>query len=205
MGSRLFGCSLLDSDYDYKGIYLQTLDELLFPPPEKSNRSKEEKKECELFSLKRYMDFILSGKINAIDMFFVPKEYTIISTPEWELIKASKEHLISANITAFIGQHNPKTENSVGDLKARYHIIRSRYEAIELLKTGHITFPRPESDLLYKVRMGKMEEQDIQLLIDELAEEIDRCKAITTLPPQPDKNIVKELTLKIQQEYLKNG
>ena len=50
-----------------------------------------------------------------------------------------------------------QAEQSLGiDWKACMQAIRVAYEAEELLLTSHVTFPRPERDLLLEVRRGEL-------------------------------------------------
>ena len=81
----------------------------------------------------------------------------------------------------FIGMHGY-------DVKAAMHIIRLLNEGIELMRSGFIALPRPEKDLLIRIRTGKygsldrglgfantlFAELDVSQRTSSLAEEVDR-------------------------------
>lgn len=76
--------------------------------------------------------------------------------------------------------------NSNADLKALYHAVRISEQAIELLKTGHITFPRPEKDLLLKIRRAEVPYKDISELVENNLQIIESIKDKSVLPSKPD-------------------
>lgn len=84
------------------------------------------------------------------------------------------------------GKRTLQTEEDTYDRKALYHAVRISMEALELLKTGKITFPRPEVDLLMKIRLGELEYDYLQELLDKLLVEIDIAMELSNLPVKPD-------------------
>jgi hypothetical protein len=52
------------------------------------------------------------------------------------------------------------------DWKAMYHALRISYQTQEMLLTGHMTLPRPEKDLLLKVRKGEFTYEKVSDMID---------------------------------------
>ena len=78
------------------------------------------------------------------------------------------------------------------DTKAIAHAVRVANQAIELLRTGTITFPRPEAEHLKDIRFGRVSHSDAS---DELVEKIAMAHALvdtSSLPPQPDKDFITE-------------
>lgn len=78
-------------------------------------------------------------------------------------------------------------DNQGVDWKALGHAVRVAKEAEELLLTGTITFPRPEKDLLLKIRKGELDyETVVAPLIEEGLYKIEQAKLKSTLPEQAD-------------------
>jgi hypothetical protein len=72
------------------------------------------------------------------------------------------------------------------DWKALMHAVRVCQEAIELCKTGRITFPRPERDVLLKIRQGALAYQEVALMIEDGLVQLTEAKEKSSLPEAPD-------------------
>lgn len=86
-------------------------------------------------------------------------------------------------------------ENKGNDLKAIYHSIRIANQAEELLMTGNITLPRPESPMLLDVRKGLLSEKQMKDLIDGSFERVRQAEKKSALQPNPDKKWMKEFLM----------
>lgn len=93
-----------------------------------------------------------------------------------------------------------KEENG-RDLKAMYHAIRLTGEMNELLRTGHITYPRPEAALLLAVRRGEFTNEEVSEMIDRGMEEGDRLFQSSTLPDKPDEEWLYSWVIRTQADY----
>ena len=88
------------------------------------------------------------------------------------------------------------------DSKFGYHLIRLYHEAVELLKTGAITLPRPEKDLLMDIRQGKYSLEELIEIGEKLDKELDGLYETSTLPWGPDKNGIDEFYYSIIMERI---
>lgn len=79
------------------------------------------------------------------------------------------------------------------DWKALMHAVRISKQAKELLLNHNVSFPRPEADLLLKIRKGEMPYQDVAELIEIGLEEIEDAALVSTLPKEPDRKWAEEL------------
>lgn len=85
------------------------------------------------------------------------------------------------------------------DYKFMSHTVRLLYEGLELLKTGHITFPLNQRDLLMDIKLGKIDNTSIIELIETLEQEI---KDVTiNLPDNPNIDGINNLLIDIYISY----
>ena len=318
-GSQVYGTSTPKSDTDYKMVFVPTAEDILFQRAEKTilegtnlGHSKNTAKDVdiELFSIQKYMRLLLEGQTVALDMLFVPKEYWIESTPEWEYIVSHREKFLHSKVLSFVGycrtQANKygikgsrmnsiktslqffkdvtsvksemrledtcervintkegwdylehpleiydhiemveckgpngkmlphleicnrkfgmrekipnlvavlekiyneygararKAEKNDGvDWKALMHAVRIKNQAIELLDTGNITFPRPEREHLLQIRSNDNDEGTIFVPYADVAKEIedglDKIEGMySKLPEQPDHDFAKQIVM----------
>lgn len=85
------------------------------------------------------------------------------------------------------------TNNGV-DWKAISHAIRIGEEAIELLQTGNITFPRPNAERLLNIKLGNENYEKIAEELEYNLREVEYWSDISDLPDFPDQKIMKQLT-----------
>jgi predicted nucleotidyltransferase len=78
-----------------------------------------------------------------------------------------------------------------------HHAIRMLYQCIELMKTGFITFPRPEAVYLSQVKRGEIPFEDIEKLYIDLNAEAEASCKVSSLPPRPDSQAVWEFYEKL--------
>jgi hypothetical protein len=88
------------------------------------------------------------------------------------------------------------------DLKAQYHTVRICSEAIELLTTGELTFPRPEADTLIKIREGHYSTTQLEEMVESYFDQVKEAELVTRLTPKPDFAKMDELVYKLQASYL---
>lgn len=84
-----------------------------------------------------------------------------------------------------------KNENI--DWKALLHAVRVCEEAKELLLTGNITFPRPERELLLKIRKAELPYQQISEIIEQGIKDVEIAKEKSILPNEPDREFADNL------------
>lgn len=90
------------------------------------------------------------------------------------------------------------------DLKAMYHSVRIVGECIELLRDKNITFPRPDAELLMKIRLGLLELDEVSELIDTSTVEMDKLLSISTLPETPNLAVLENWAWNSQQNWIQD-
>jgi hypothetical protein len=92
------------------------------------------------------------------------------------------------------GQRALMAETNDGvDWKALMHATRVCREAEELLLHGTITYPRPEADLLLKIRKGELPYKEVAGLLEAGMDRLEECQRLSTLPERPDHAAAEEL------------
>ncbi len=78
-------------------------------------------------------------------------------------------------------------ENQGVDWKALSHAVRVARECIELLETGHITFPRPEAPHLISIKTGALPYKQVAEEIEQLLLDAESAQARSSLREEPDR------------------
>lgn len=80
------------------------------------------------------------------------------------------------------------------DTKAAMHTIRLLHEGIELMRTGFITLPRPEKELLITIRTGQFGSlSEVDRLAADLFKELDETRQNSALPEEPNRREVSRI------------
>lgn len=85
------------------------------------------------------------------------------------------------------GERSRQAESNSGiDWKALSHAVRIGRQAIEVLETGNVIFPRVDAEHLLAVKRGRLEYKIVAAEIEELLVKIETAAAASNLPPAPD-------------------
>lgn len=91
------------------------------------------------------------------------------------------------------------------DWKALSHAVRVNSEAIELLGTNSITFPRPDADLLIKIKQGQLPYDTVAEMIEQGLADLYRASDESKLRDEPDYEFVNDLLYNVYSEIVKKG
>lgn len=114
-------------------------------------------------------------------------------------------------ILATYGERALAAQKNEGvDWKALMHAVRVCHEAMELLTSGFITFPRPEAPLLLQIRKGELTYQEVSEKIEELLVQVRDAESRSTLPIKFDQQfwedyILSEYGRKVHDDYVFGG
>jgi hypothetical protein len=75
--------------------------------------------------------------------------------------------------------------------------VRVAGQAIELLSTGRITFPRPDAAYLLQIKRGELDYNDVAPVLERLVEEVDEASRNSTLPGKSDQVAIDEIVLRL--------
>lgn len=104
------------------------------------------------------------------------------------------------------GQRAHKAHLAGGvDWKALSHAVRVNSEALELMGTSKITFPRPDRELLLKIKTGQMPYEQVAEIIEQGLAYLYTAQEICTLPEKPDQEWSDELVYEVYSQIVKNS
>lgn len=105
--------------------------------------------------------------------------------PYTSSIKSAHETMSS--VVREYGHRALAAEKNEGvDWKAVSHAVRIATQAIELLETGNVVFPRPDAARLVEIKLGKVPYAVVADEIDRLLPAVEAAAARSTLPEKPD-------------------
>lgn len=103
------------------------------------------------------------------------------------------------------GQRALQAERNEGiDWKALSHAVRVNSEAVELLKTEYITFPRPDKELLLKIKLGQLSYKEVATIIEQGLEELESVQKASILREAPDKQFSEDFLYNVYSDVV-NG
>lgn len=104
------------------------------------------------------------------------------------------------------GERAKLAEKNEGiDWKAISHAIRAASQLIELFTFNTITFPRPDAGYLKLVKNGKLNyRNEVEPVIDDLMDEVERLGAVSTLPEKADISFWDEFLIDICKKQIIN-
>jgi len=149
-GSHLYGTNTKDSDTDYKGIYLPSVEELLLNKIKKSYNSNTKKTNVEgvkntsndvdkeYYSIWHFIDLACAGRMDAFDILHAPKDKLINNSPFWDRIVANKEKFYTKNLNSFV--------DYVKKQAYKYGIKGSMINALKEVISIFDTFNNPMDD-----------------------------------------------------------
>jgi predicted nucleotidyltransferase len=104
------------------------------------------------------------------------------------------------------GQRAKMAELNEGvDWKAVSHSVRVNSEGKELLTTGFITFPRPDRELLLKIKTGKLPYKEVAYLIESGLKELEELQKTSILRDEPDYRWAEDLVYDVYSNIVKRG
>lgn len=91
------------------------------------------------------------------------------------------------------------------DFKALSHAVRVNAEGIELLQTGQITFPRPERELLLKIKTCQLPMEEVSEIIEKGLVDLIGAQETSTLRDEPNTQFAKDLVHDTYRQIILNS
>lgn len=97
------------------------------------------------------------------------------------------------------GQRALQAESQKGiDWKALSHAVRVGHQALELLRTGNVTFPLPNAGRVLEIKKGERPYQEVSAEIERLLEDVEAA-LVSPLPEQPDYEWIDEFVADVHR------
>ena len=220
-GSHQHGASIPGkvSDIDLFGVYIEPPVRALGISEEthftgstqdqyERNRPGDEDYKC--YTLQRWAGLAAKGNPTILGFLYtscgLPGVWTDLIATNRELFKArthakaflgyAKGQVARLDGSAGRGKHGqrPELETAFGyDTKAAMHLMRLMFEAEEYMKTGWITYPRPEKNLLLSIRQGDWSWDKLFFEYNEMEKKVEQAMADSKLPDHCDRDAISEL------------
>lgn len=155
-------------------------------------------------------DYIASYcRANPEHMAVVPMEQfggTIVN--HWEVCgrklsyNATIKHArdVVAKLVDEYGKRSLQAESQQGiDWKALSHAVRVGTQALELLRTGHITFPLANAGHVMDIKLGKLPYQTVAGEIECLLERVEAMATCSALPAEPDRAWIEDFVARVYE------
>lgn len=212
-GSRLHGVVVDgEDDSDEMGLVieppqyvigLRSFEQYEYRSAGRGRRSRPDDLDYIAFSLRKWAKLAALGSPSTALALFAPDEQVIaIAWPGKEL-RAHPELVVSRQFGArFLGYLERQRDGTEGmlpqradlvsrygyDVKYAWHALRLGYQGLELMHTGRITLPIPDSDraMFLDVRHGRMPKDAALDAIDQLAGALKASIDTSPLPERPD-------------------
>lgn len=111
-GSHLYGTDTPESDVDYKGIYIPTLEDIILNRVKdsfnySSNKSSEKNSkddiDFELYSIHKFFNLASKGETVSIDMLSTNNSNIVYKNKVWDEIQINRRMFYSKNLKSFLG------------------------------------------------------------------------------------------------------
>lgn len=92
VGSQSYGTNITTSDTDYKGVYMQSIDDLIsFKYKEQYEIGKDET----YYELRRFIQLLQSANPTVLELLYSPKECIIQTSPQFELLVENRHKFLT--------------------------------------------------------------------------------------------------------------
>jgi predicted nucleotidyltransferase len=220
-GSELHGAKVNDTDdLDIYGTYLEPpelvigldkQDFYVWNTAGNERRNGPDDIDVCLYSLRKWAGLAAKGNPTALHFLFA-QNYSANPQPWQEVLQARALFLSKLAAKQFRGFADSQVRRLQGlgtgkkgqrhelidahgyDVKAAMHVVRLLNEGIELMRTGTITMPRPEKELLIRIRTGQYGSLDRVLeLANSLFLDLEQAQADSSLPETVDRTGISRL------------
>ena len=226
-GSELHGAKVHGTDdLDIYGVYveppefilgLESLPHFVWSTAGDDRRNGPNDIDITLYSLKKWAGLACKGNPTALHFLFAKNA---VQHPIWSIITDHKDVFLARSCAKqFVGfaddqlkrmtgrkgrgkkGQRPEIEKKFGyDVKAGMHTLRLLYECQELVSTGNITMPRPERDLLIRVRTGKYSLEKVATMADKLFIACEKAATSSKFPEKVNRMEVSKLVADCYQK-----
>lgn len=222
-GSYAYGTNTEDSDKDYKGVCIPTIDYYLGlnafneynSSGGKNFRNTKDDVDVNIIHINKFVKDAMQGVPNNIEILFIREQDYIKVLPEGQTLIDNRHLFLSKAIKHKFGGYaysqiqKLKVKNSNGtgrqdliekhgfDVKFAMHSVRLLTSAIEILETGDFSTYRGNRELLLDVRNGKYSFNEVLDMIEYYDNVLTDAYEKSVLPKTPDYNKINKMLIDI--------
>jgi uncharacterized protein len=226
-GSELHGAKVQGTDdVDIYGIYIEppemvlgldSMPHFVWSTAGDERRNGPSDVDITLYSLRKWAGLACKGNPTALHFLFAK---SAMRSKIWKRILAHKNVFLAHScVPQFLGfaddqlkrmtgskgrgkkGQRPELEEKYGyDVKAGMHVMRLLYECHELVSTGTITLPRPERELLIRVRTGKYSMDKVLVMAQKQFVVCEEAAETSSLPDKIDRVAISRLLAESYRE-----
>ena len=169
-----------------------------------------------LYSLRKYVRLALNGNPSVLTLMYAPLEMCSVMMSLGSQLrefahcfvsgKAGMAHLgyLTAQKQRLLGERGgkkvrrPELESKFGyDTKYAMHMARLAYQGVELMSTGKITLPMPETEraFCFSVRQGEVPLNDVLSTVGELEKELKDLSDTGPFSGPPNTKTIEEFLI----------
>lgn len=227
-GSRLYGTFRPDSDFDYRGVMLESLDSLFtaqLPFEQYEYNSDKDKTDVVIYGFRKFMRLALQNNPNILELLFCPPELRLVDTFDWREVYGIRHLFLSQQVrkryggyahgqVRLIEQHQRGEKNMTThasfierygyDTKAAAHLSRLINQACVILQDGDFN-PVLNNDAQAEFMFilgGGMTYADFGKYAAQGLKDIDEMKS--DLPEMADGVRVNKTMMEIYKEYVRD-
>lgn len=102
-GSHLYGTDVEGSDFDYKIIYKDSVDDIILSKNGTVKRTGSGTDvEAEYIELRKFIKDLANGQTYAVDMIFTPKEHILEKSAIWDHLREHRQKFMTKQVKSFI-------------------------------------------------------------------------------------------------------
>lgn len=202
VGSKLYGMAGPESDDDWKGIYRAPMVDVLSNATVKDSITwSAPDPDCTLFEVGKFFSLAAKANPTAVELLYLPT--LLRSSPEWELIVASRDLFLSDHARQSYGGFGTKQrkqlEAGVRRSKSIRHMFRIVEQGIELLTTGTMNpvVADPERLMAY----GEMDDAELEPIIHAAFHRLATCESVLRPGSAVDHDAINELLAQVRLMY----
>jgi uncharacterized protein len=221
-GSALHGATGEPKEFVYG---LGTYEHFVSSTAGDNRRNTPDDVDITLYSLRRWTQLAAKGNPTALAFLWAPNAFDVLGIYPaywWDGVKKymAGELVCKRSVNAFRGfvtdqmkrllglkgqgKHGQRPELEVAhgyDTKAAMHAVRLCGEGIELMRTGVITYPRPDVELLKQIRRGQYSLDYINQRVSGLLSELDIAERESTLREKPNFKMIDTMLIHTYESY----
>lgn len=203
VGSRLHGTATPESDYDYRGVFMIPIEDILSPfRSPKENSWVEGETDNTSYELRHFCKMCSQGNPSSLEVLVgIPNEIT----PEGEELRKLLPKFLSKKrcFDAFMGYSRNQEKKFRDDYQGRkwkYATAHTRtlYQLLHLLKTGELigTYPDGVVEELRAIKEGRKLDADIFGRVFQLEALCKEAFPSSNLPESCDQEAIEEFIFK---------